>query len=360
MEYVIIALIIAKFCEKGAIDITSMITGNQPPSKTFQAAKGTTAEAGPLGKFFKAWYADAIEDLDEKRRIKRMATKEEQGRARAERKADRQRILDAIDEKTKADEEEREEREPADDIPVEEPPDPRDSEAGEPLPVDDEEPWGGWPKEPWEEGPDQTIPDPLPWELPKEEPQATVEPDEPGQAQDPEEEIFDANLVEGGPGSAGATDPQGPQGPEIPKLKSVQAGGSDGKDEWSPYWAKPELYAVPDQEKEEGTMSNGTTVSTAVVAAEGGISTHIRWADNMIAYLGNCISHVEIVGASMYQGGNGPERLALIAEIQERNRHLALSYKVLRDTLIRDRNLIADAYAATNNQAGDRDYATET
>jgi hypothetical protein len=390
IEYMIIALIIAKFCEKGAIDITSMITGNQPPSKTFQAAKGTTAEAGPLGKFFKAWYADAIEDLDEKRRIKRLETKEEQDRARAERKADRQRILDAIDEKAKADKAEREEREPADDIPVEEPPDPRDSEAGEPLPVDegpgekDRNFWGDDLPErnPWEERPEQTIPDPPRGEDPEDEPQATAEPDEPRQVQDLEEEIFDADLVE----DKTPEIPQGPEGPKVPEFKVIEGTVERPEDdaEWRPYSTGPQLYAVPDQEGETGMVetdshgyaktpfqkragtvtamaaatmgANGMT--TQAVAIEGGITQHIGWTAAVADYQVQAANHVEMVAAMMFQGENGPARLALVARIQEGHRILREMYLQLNAALVNDKNLVGDAYAATGGQAGGKPYVT--
>jgi hypothetical protein len=345
MEFVIIALILAKFCEKGAIDIVSMATGNQPPSKTYQAAKGATAEAGPLGKFVKAWWADAIEDLDEKRRIKRMETKEEQERARAERKADRQRILDAIDEKARADEAEREERErgPAEDIPVEEPPHPDDAEADSPPPFDD---------------PDRAAPDSLPLE---DEPETTViDPPVPEETEPAAEDetIVDAVIVEDEPETV-----QGPEGPKIPEFKVITGSTEEpvNDTEWSPYRAKPELYAVPDQTEEStgaaGQME-GTNMTSTQVAVEGGITQHINWTAAMADYQIRASAHVEMVGASMFKGDNGPARLAMVASIQEMHRQMREAYLQLNAILVNDKNLVGDAYAATGGQAGGKPYVT--
>jgi len=361
MEFVIIALILAKFCEKGAIDITSMITGNQPPSKTYQAAKGATAEAGPLGKFVKAWWADAIEDLDEKRRVKRLETKEEQNEARARRKAERQRILDAIDEKAAADEAERRERKQgsAEDIPVEEPPHPDDAEADSPPPIDDA---------------DQTIPDTLP-----DEPETTVI-DPPVSEQERQEKwreragerkpwdetepaaedetIVDAVIVEDEPEIV-----QGPEGPKIPEFKVITGSTEEpvNDTEWSPYRAKPELYAVPDQTEEStgaaGQMG-GTNMTSTQVAVEGGITQHINWTAAMADYQIRASAHVEMVGASMFKGDNGPARLAMVANIQEMHRQMREAYLQLNAILVNDKNLVGDAYAATGGQAGGKPYVT--
>ena len=383
MEFVIIALILAKFCERGAIDVVSMITGNDPPSKKYREAKGDTAGEGPLGKFVKAWWADAIEDLDEKRRIKRMETKEEQDAARAHRKAERQRIIDAIDEKARADEVEREERErgPAEDIPVEEPPDPEDAEADPIPPVEDtpeeeseeekerQERWRRekerdaeedrerherWRKEagerrPWEETPpvEETV-------------EGSVDPDQPkGGGPEADTEIFDADIVEATPEI-----PSGPPGPDIPEFKviigEVESGRPGGDTEWSAYGAKPQLYAVPNQEQSTGGagQTEGTDMTNAEVAVEGGITQHINWTAAVAEYQVRASAHVEIVGASMFKGDNGPARLALVAQIREQHRQLREMYQRLNAVLVNDKNLVGDAYAATGGQAGGKPYVT--
>lgn len=328
IEYMIIALIVAKFCEKGAIDIVSMITGRQPPSMTVQRAKKGNTEDGPIAKALKAWYADAIEDLDEARRIKRMETKEERERARAERKAERQRIIDA-----------------AGTPPAEEPPHPDDSEADAPPPFDQPVPG---PVDPIivDQPVDETVPD----------------------RREAIEEPIDAVIVE--PREVIVEEP--PEAPEFPAFTVIRGDRPEDDDnEWRVY-GRPQLHAVPTQKEGpevttmyEGKDQHGTAVYNSggtggqAVAVEGGISTHIDWTAKMVDYHMRAMSHAEIVGASMYQGDNGPERLALIAQIQDGHRQMADAYQRVHDILVNDKIKIGDAYASTGNQAGNKVYVTD-
>jgi hypothetical protein len=382
MEFVIIALLVAKWCEKGAIDIVSMITGNQPPSKTYQDAKGTTKDDGPLGKFLKAWWADAIEDLDEKRRLARIESKEEQDKERARRKAERQRILDAIEEKAAADKAEREERKRADDIPVEESPDPADSDAGDPpveecpeeLPPVEDDRQEEWRRE-QEEAADaeqkrqeewrERAGDRRPWdEVPpiEEKADGSVDPEESKeQGSKDDTKIFDADIVEPTPEiEAGSP---GPSGPTIPELTVIpgqveQGGQSTGGEEWSAYGSRPQLYAVPNQEPTGAAGGTKGTDMSGEVAVEGGITQHINWTAAVADYQVRAAGHVEMVGAMMFQGDNGPERLALVAAIREQHRQLRELYMRLNQVLVNDKNLVGDAYAATGGQAGGKPYVT--
>lgn len=408
----IIALIVARFIVNGTIDITSMITGNQPPSKTYHDAKGDNAEDGPLTRAIKAWWADAIDDLDEKRKIKRLETKEEKEAERKRRKDERQRWIDEMnerieDEKARQEEEKRAREKPW--VPPEESPDPHDETEERPAeekpeelpPVEDEEV-----EDDTEES--EERPQDRQEELPPvdERVDGTVDPEQPADPEDTEEEIFDADIVE--------DPPEGPEGPEIPDLKVI-SGGREADDEWSTYRTKPQLYAVredgegmtniipstngassprdPDggrgQAKVEAVRelvdknqtAGGTNVTTmyegkdqqgsatytsggsgsagtSPAVIEGGISAHIKWTADMAAYQNRASSHVEIVGAEMFRSDNGPERLAKIAHIQELHRQLRMAYLDVSAILVHDKQLIGEAYAATRNQAGDKKYTT--
>lgn len=94
------------------------------------------------------------------------------------------------------------------------------------------------------------------------------------------------------------------------------------------------------------------------VAVEGGITQHINWTAAVADYQVRAASHVEMVGASMFKGDNGPARLALVAQIREQHRQLRELYLRLNEVLVNDKNLVGDAYAATGGQAGGKPYVT--
>lgn len=411
----LIAMIVAYFVVNGAVDITSMITGNQPPSKTYRDAKGENKEDGPLIRTLKAWWADAIEDIDEAKKRKRLESKEEKERERQRRKDERQAWIDELNERTE-DEKRKKERERRGRRKTWRWS--RDEEAGEESDRSDpdDRTWDSDDR-PWEA--DEEIPpvdesgEDSREELPPvdESENGTVDPDskeEKGRsdAEEPEE-IFDADIVDDepkaiDPGEAGPMDPgeaglmDPPDGPEIPELRVIEGDRPDDE-EWTVY-GRPNLYAVTREEEPEVVEKNrdgsaktpfqqraqgvtavvdaaisaatgtpmqtqvnqagGTTVTTQATTVEGGISAHINWTQKMADYQVRAASHVEIVWASMFHGDNGPARLAKIRRIQELHRMLNQAYLDVNGILVSDRNTIGDAYAATGMQAGDKRYTT--
>jgi hypothetical protein len=351
-----IALIAAYFIVNGAVDITSMITGNQPPSKSYRDAKGENKEDGPLTRAIKAWWADAIEDIDEAKKRRRLESKEEKAAERERRRAERQAWIDDMNQKIEAEkkrqEEEREGRrktwkwskgEKAEELPpividevVEEP-------AAERPPVEEVE---------VEEPPtvDETV--------------GEIDPPASEEAGDP---IFEADLVvdktpkaiDPPAEEAEQIDPGPPEGPEIPGLEVIDGGRPDS-DEWSVY-GKPNLYAVQDVDTQRnagiGIEAGGTNMTT-VAAIEGGISAHIDWTAQMAEYQIRAAAHAEIVGATMFRGDNGPARVAMLRRLQEAHHMLREAYLEVNAVLVNDKRLIGDAYAATGNQAGGKNYTT--
>lgn len=392
----LIALIVAFWIQRGAVDITSMITGNQPPSKTYRKATGDTAEDGPLGKFVKAWWADALEDADERRRYARTKKKEgeqearaRQEQERAKRKAERQKVLDRIEEEARRAEKDRASQHKPESIPVPEPPAPEEADRTIPdIPDLEDEP-----------GVDPFHVD-LPFTIDEDaEPAPPVDMEKPPQPQ------------EAGPPEMPGF-PAGPKGPVLPELTIIAGGKTPADDEeWRPY-GRPPLYAVTD--KEEGEMTalkdlipggggDGTDESAKAMqgnvdavnrvqgqnddhknttvqaygtntgagasmtsngqngqsaAVEGGLSTHILWTEETAKYQNQAKTYVEIVGAQMQQGDNGPERLARIARIMEMHNALHREYMALNGDLRQDMN-VAEAYRAGNNQAGSKQYVNK-
>jgi hypothetical protein len=381
----IIALVLAFWIQRGAVDITSMVTGNPPPSKAYRAAKGDTDEEGPLGRFVKAWWADALEDLDERRRYKVVKKKEGREKARADREreqarreAERKKVLDRIEEESRRAGEERAAREDPKPIPVEEPPAPGEADRT---------------------APDAPIPaGPVPW-IPAGEPHiGDPIPVPEGSEPDPEPVIGDSDpdpVIEG---------PEPDSGPIGPDLVLI-AGGSSPVDEteWKSYGEQPKLYAVTDKESGEemaqatqapgfdaagranvagvvreinegagmttmyeGKDQQGSSTYTSAGqgsgggsgSVEGGLSTHINWTQQTAEYQTRAAGHVEIVGAQMLQGDNGPERLARIARIQDMHRALKAEYDALNLDLRSDLK-VTEAYQAGGNQAGNKVYVNK-
>lgn len=349
----IIALIIARFIVNGTVDVTSMVTGNQPPSKTYRDAKGENKEDGPLVRAIKAWWTDAIEDVDEYRKRRRLDSKEEKDAERARRKAERQKLIDEVNQRIE-DEKARQEKDLPETPKVDDVPPVEETRRDEPDEVPAPEPFD------WSEidGPKPTAgdrPEPVAEIVddppaPVEEVSGTVE----GQPETPAEakaEIFEADIVE-----------DQPEPVEGPNLRVVGGSRSADDEEWRAWGAKPRLYAVTDPETGPEAGETGgmdvTTTGKAVAAAEGGITAHINWTRSMADHQIQSISHVEIVGAAMYQGDNGPARLALIAQLQEGHRQMNEAYLRLNAILVADKQRIGDAYAATGNQAGGKPYVT--
>jgi hypothetical protein len=334
----VLALIIARWIVNGTVDVTSMITGNQPPSKTYRDAKGENKEDGPLIRAFKAWWADAIEDIDEAKNRRRLESKEEKEQERQRRKAERQALIDGMNEKINQERQRREEEENHR----------RRPEVGEVPPVDgvevdevDEVP----PVDGVGDLPEEQAPTAEPAPPVDEVVIGTVEPGG-AEAEQPEDKkvIIDADIVE-------------QEG--TPRLQ-ILGGGRAEDDEWSVY-GKPQIYAVPDmtegQPVPEARPLKGMTM-TEVQAVEGGITSHIDWTAQMADAQTRASAHAEIVGATMFQGDNGPARLALIRRIQEAHQQMREMYLQVNAVLVNDKRLIGEAYAATGNQAGGKTYTT--
>lgn len=387
----LIALIVAFWVQRGAVDITSMITGNPPPSKTYRDARGDSAEDGPLVRTLKGWWADAIEDIDEVKRRRRLDTKEEKERERARRKAERQRVIREAEERERRINEPKAEAPPAPEREaVVTEPDPNSARPFDPL----DPPFGEGVLEP-EETVGGTEPEPASSEVPERDGtereviversreavgstptrqpptiEGIIEPEHATGPDGTETEIFEVDVVEdeSRPELNEPEEPFGPVGPEIPALRIIQGGEQADDTEWSAY--KPQLYAVQDQGNGDKEMTvvhgsdqqGGMTYTSAGQASsanvEGGITTHINWTQDVADYQLRAAGHVEIVWASMFQGENGPERLAKINRIQEMHRQLREMYLELNGTLTADKNTVGDAYAATRNQAGGKAYTT--
>lgn len=362
MEYLIIALIIAKFCERGAIDIVSMATGRQPPSATYRAAKATSpSEDGPLVRTIKSWWADAMEDVDEARRIRRMDTKEKRDQARADRKAERQRVLDEIEEaKTKARKtEEKRKKGPApDEVPTEElpeveeyAPDGEGSRQSEEPPQDRPEHTGGPDRT---EGPESatedTVADIPPITDETEKPTYTPDDREVPEAVDPWFPVETAENTEWRP----MFPPEGEGAKIIPmfkekteELEPADAAVLNGK--------VVTADAMTFDENGPAVLDlKGTEQMTTNSAPEGGLGQHQRWTVSMSDWERKAIPQVEMVGAAMRAGKVGPEYLAVVAEIQDLHRIQAEKYAFLYKKLL-TMNEIKEKYQA-NPDAGDKDY----
>lgn len=342
MEFLIIAMVLAKFFERGAIDVVSMVTKQPPPSRTYQEAKGGAKGDGPLKRFFSSWWEDAIGDADEFRRTRRMDSKEKAAEKAKRKKEREETVNDAKPE-----------------IPVEPAPRPEDYTPDEPTP----KPAPDLPPVDRPEAPDAKPWDP-PWPGP--EPKHRPETVDLPPVLEDEELTEKINKERTGPAVDDTPTPadtealiDGPAGPLMedfttPKIETEPVDDT----EWTPLIPKePHLKVVVDNTR--GTDMTQTTGSTqGQTATEGGIGTHIRWTAATADWQSKAIVAVENVKSQMAGADNGPEVLALAALIEDAHNVLKAHYQHLNALLVAHKTTVGDAYAATGNQAGSKDYVT--